>query len=391
MAKRSASEAAEQVEKHFKVEESDATASPTPVPQPPDAGDDIRPSEHDLEASSGNNIELSEQELQAMYRDLDRNIGQDRVEATRNGDIQIALKRLEAADELFEKVKASNSHKNSLFEQDSRTVLGVSELAELSVRNMKLENSQLAVNRGDIVGYAKQYMLHEYFERNNIQEGRRATGVAVGSEESEVSGLRQHGREQENFQRFEQYDSFAQFNWFKLGMLYQTTSRAPAVLDHLLGPFGAEKKTRTFTQGTRAAADPVGVSVTAQRVGKDGLGATQEKTTPGQVKRCFKTLINKRGYKQIGLYQFAIDSRSFARSVENLFYTSFLIKEGKVVLEEDENGFPAIRAANTKSGDANDSSHANIDARQNHLIFQMDMATWRKLIRHFDIQGSFIP
>ncbi|CEP61495.1 Smc5-Smc6 complex subunit NSE4 LALA0_S03e04126g [Lachancea lanzarotensis] len=376
MAKRRASGPEEQAYKRAKSEESDDTATPTPLAQIPDTGDDNGPSEYEILAS---------------YRDLYSNIGKDRVEATRSGDIGTALERLKAADKLFERLEVVSTHKNSLFEQDSRTVLGVSELAELSVRNMKLDNSQMVVNRADIVGYAKRYMLHEYFERNDIDQGHQAARQRVDSDESEISEFVQHGQERENLQRFEQYDRFAQFNWFKLGMLYQTKSRAPAVVDHLLGPFAAEKKIRTFTQGTRAAADPVGTTATAQRVSKEALGATQEKTTPGQVKKCYKTLINRKGHNQIGLFQFVIDPKSFARSVENLFYTSFLIKEGKVVLEEDKDGFPAIRAASNNPGESGDARHANSDARQNHLIFQMDMSTWKQLIHRFDIKGSFIP
>lgn len=42
------------------------------------------------------------------------------------------------------------------------------------------------------------------------------------------------------------------------------------------------------------------------------------------------------------LFDFAINPHSFSQTVENIFYISFLIKEGNVGLEMDENGLPTL-------------------------------------------------
>lgn len=42
------------------------------------------------------------------------------------------------------------------------------------------------------------------------------------------------------------------------------------------------------------------------------------------------------------LFDFAINPRSFGQTVENLFYISFLIKEGNVGLEMDDDGLPTL-------------------------------------------------
>jgi hypothetical protein len=44
----------------------------------------------------------------------------------------------------------------------------------------------------------------------------------------------------------------------------------------------------------------------------------------------------------INLFKFIVNPHDFAQSVENLFYLSFLIRDGKVALETDENGEPVI-------------------------------------------------
>lgn len=42
------------------------------------------------------------------------------------------------------------------------------------------------------------------------------------------------------------------------------------------------------------------------------------------------------------LFDFAINPHSFGQTVENIFYISFLIKEGNIGLEMDDNGLPTI-------------------------------------------------
>lgn len=45
---------------------------------------------------------------------------------------------------------------------------------------------------------------------------------------------------------------------------------------------------------------------------------------------------------RINLFRFVVNPHDFAQSVENIFYLSFLIRDGKVALETDEDGEPII-------------------------------------------------
>ncbi|CUS22071.1 LAQU0S04e07558g1_1 [Lachancea quebecensis] len=351
--------------------------------------------------SLGEDLEF---EILQGYRDVDKDVSKDRVEVARNGDIAIALDRLKAIDTLFDRMVSVNSNRNSLLAQDSKAALNVSELAQLSVRNLKLDESQRVLGISDVINYSKRFMLKEYFNANGIKQERAKVNSSDDAEEEGTSdaqdnpGTKQdfyaQRRQQRSFlNQFDQYNQFTQFNWFKMGMLFRTVSKTPLTVDHLLGPFAAEKKVRSSSQRVRSM-DVVGEAVTAERVTRGSLNSTQEETTPEQVKKCFKTLIEKNGLKQINLFRFIIHPESFAKSVENLFYTSFLIKGGKLVLEEDEDGFPAIRPKEGLPKNPRDREieiQRRNDARQNHIIFQLDMATWRRLIQRFEITSPFIP
>lgn len=333
------------------------------------------------------------------YREFDNEVNKDRVAVARTGDISVAVERLRAVDGLFQQTSSLKSNRNSLLAQDSRAVLSISELAQISIRNLKLNESRKMLNVEDVINGAKKYMLKDYFRANSILEERIPHDLnehAIESEEdtNNASGnsFKQRETERSFLQQFSKYDEFHQFNWFRMGALFQNLSKCPPTVDHMLGPLAVEKKTRAPI--TRRVREVVGAATTAEKITKETLNADQAETTPEQVKRCFKLFVKKNGSKQINLFKFVINPNSFARSIENLFYTSFLIKEGKFVLEEDEEGFPAIRP---KEGLPSDPRLREIeiqrrnDAHQNHIIFQMDMPTWKKLIERFDIREPFLP
>lgn len=46
---------------------------------------------------------------------------------------------------------------------------------------------------------------------------------------------------------------------------------------------------------------------------------------------------------EVSLFEFAFNPKSFAQTVENLFYVSFLIRDGHVMLSTDSHGLPTVR------------------------------------------------
>jgi hypothetical protein len=59
------------------------------------------------------------------------------------------------------------------------------------------------------------------------------------------------------------------------------------------------------------------------------------------VKTVYQILQLKGGEDGINFFEFVLDPSSFANSVENIFYVSFLVRDGMVALE-DQDGVPIL-------------------------------------------------
>ncbi|CDF87319.1 related to NSE4-Nuclear protein that plays a role in the function of the Smc5p-Rhc18p DNA repair complex [Zygosaccharomyces bailii ISA1307] len=352
--------------------------------------------EHDREAVADVEFEV----LQG-YRKFAEAVAEDRAKMARTGDIDIALKNLDTVDTLFAQVAGTKN--NGLFAHDARAMLSISELAQISVRNLKFDNHKTLVNLDDVLNSLKKFMLKEYFDLNGISEGvlaREISDEVNEEEQGEVETEDDEGTQGDAFkerelrkahlQHFSSYNQFEQFNWFKLGGLYNNLSKNVLTVDHMLGPFSVQKKVRA--PAVRREHDVVGAVTTADRVTQRSLSSEQV-TTPEQVKKLFKILARKKGKEQINMFKFVINPNSFSKTVENLFYVSFLIKEGRIVLEEDPDGFPGIRIKEALPTDPRAKeieSQQRREAHQNHIIFQIDVPTWKKLIERFEIRTAFV-
>ncbi|EOD46870.1 putative nuclear protein qri2 protein [Neofusicoccum parvum UCRNP2] len=88
----------------------------------------------------------------------------------------------------------------------------------------------------------------------------------------------------------------------------------------------------------------------------------------------------------MSLFEFAINPQSFGQTVENLFYTSFLIREGSVRIEKDRHGLPII--CPTESRGLNEQRAQNVSRHQ--AVFSIDYPMWQKFIEAFNIREPVI-
>lgn len=346
--------------------------------------------------------------LRQRYRALEQDMIRYKAAAMRgDSDISTAMKQLSSANVLFD---ADVSKDNGLLALDAKAIVTVTQLAQLNVQNLKFKGVKSKVNVEDIRLFMKKYMLKEYFKQNGITEKveghleETTTEDVDNLENSSTSdaatigqNMKKQAQKKKYLEQFDEYSKFNQFNWFKMGSLFQKHGHAVEVTDHLLGPFSVQKKVRAVRK--RRVADETQVTkkvVTADKVTKEDLNKKQDVTTPDLVHRCFKILEKEVGFGgTIPLFQFILDPNSFAQSIENLFYTSFLIKEGRLILDENpEDGFPRLKVVkDLRKMDTQErelEKQRRSDAKQNHIIFQMDMSTWKSLLKRFDIKEGYI-
>lgn len=90
------------------------------------------------------------------------------------------------------------------------------------------------------------------------------------------------------------------------------------------------------------------------------------------------------------LYEFMINPNSFSRTIENIFYISFLIKDGFAKIYLDEDQLPVIVPVSdeqkTQANNASGSKSINIQS-----MISLNKIQWKELIEVFEIENAIIP
>jgi hypothetical protein len=91
----------------------------------------------------------------------------------------------------------------------------------------------------------------------------------------------------------------------------------------------------------------------------------------------------------IDFFKFVIHPDSFSQTVENIFYTSFLIRDGKVSLEIDATKrAPRLAIANHSSTEQSVESLHNRFHQRHQLIVDLEIDDWNLLCDKYDLHGQ---
>ncbi|KUJ06305.1 Nse4-domain-containing protein [Mollisia scopiformis] len=89
----------------------------------------------------------------------------------------------------------------------------------------------------------------------------------------------------------------------------------------------------------------------------------------------------------IALFKFVINPFSFGQTIENMFYVSFLIRDGKVGIETDNRGLPYLEI----KGGRQDEAGGTRDHKPKHqAVLALDMKQWKEMIDVFEITAPMI-
>ncbi|KAH9884194.1 Nse4-domain-containing protein [Xylariomycetidae sp. FL2044] len=207
------------------------------------------------------------------------------------------------------------------------------------------------------------------------------------------------------------------FNWEHLGRFACLPYiRRPAVPGFLLGPLSVEKKVRKVVkrsapfkpQNLRETRPEVLNAEDIQKSEQNDLTAicskilqrlehvqeevqnrVEDAANQGQDEGSLQNLMNAVGLSSTGgidLLKFVVNPKSFGQTVENMFYVSFLIRDGRIEIQFDDNNLPSLHPI-TRESEGSGTKHG---AQKQQAVLTIDMQMWRDIVDAFNITESII-
>ncbi|EMC99256.1 hypothetical protein BAUCODRAFT_31590 [Baudoinia panamericana UAMH 10762] len=343
----------------------------------------------------------SRRQLKRKSRALEREFNESRDELLR-GRADALTTTINRANKIFETVKQTSDAT-----VDSRLLVSVSDLAQKKTAHLVLGDSSAGVDVDEFLSKCITYM------RNG---GPASTQAEPGPSNSRRRRTRDpHDSDDEDATAGDAMD----WEFFGRNACFPYISRPP-VPTFLLGPLSVEKKQRTQTQRrAKQRKDTAGREARPEALSKDDLQQSDANALTAICTRIRRQLHNhirqaeasiaRAGFTKedmatergramlkkhrlatngcVPLFDFVLNPRSFGQTVENLFYISFLIKEGSVGIAHDENGLPTLNASNPTS--LEEKRERKISNHQ--AVFALDYSTWKELTHAFEISEPMIP
>lgn len=341
------------------------------------------------------------------YRELHSLLNDSRPEFLQRGSKGIQ-NTLREADNLIQNVKQT-----STATIDSRLLVNVGDLAYKKISTMTLGDSSTAIDVDDFLSKCISYMKSNH--NSSTQDAPTST---------QRRRQQRRARRDDDGSGASDDEEVADLDWAHLGRtLCFPASNRPCLSSFLLGPLSVQKKIRPPTQRRatqRATQDPalatrtIEVDQTAldqqeaasltsicseiasllQRTQTRGEKLVEKEVTDLEARGIdvsdtdVRSIMRKHNIASNGgvpLFHFCINPKSFGQSVENIFYVSFLIKEGRVGLDFDEDDLPTLGMVAART------VQERQETQRNQAVFTLDFDTWENLIKSFGIQKSVVP
>ncbi|OQO13736.1 hypothetical protein B0A48_01966 [Cryoendolithus antarcticus] len=342
-------------------------------------------------------------EIKRKSRALERDFNENRAEilSGNDGKLQELVKR---ANDNFQHVKQTNDATI-----DSRLMVNLSDAANKQAGHASAGDKSTGIDVDEFLSKCISFMRNggpvdaTSTQPTQRRRTRRADDSDVDDDEEDEVGA-------------------VDLDWELLGRhACMPKNSRPPVPSFLLGPLSVQKKQRKETQrrarnGREAAgresrpealtredldqSDRNGLTAICTRIrshlvkvardastalGRAGITGYEQLRTPKGEALMKKLRITDTGGPSV--FDYVVNPHSFGQTVENLFYVSFLIKEGSCGIEMDDNGLPSLLIPNART----DEEGRGQDVSKHQAILSLDYGTWRDLIKAFDITEPMIP
>lgn len=269
------------------------------------------------------------------------------------------VKTLNKANDIFVSVKQTSDAT-----LDSRLLVSTADLSAKRTTQLNLGDATQGVDVDDFVGKCITFMRrgpsHSDAGTQVSAASRRARRRDDSDEEASADGSADEG------------DAF---NWEWLGrQACFPNNLRPPVPGFLLGPLSVQKRVRKLTQrrerlqkrDPRDAVRPeelkakdleqvensnlttlcTNIRDLLARTQEHGAIKAQEEANDDMSEDEARALLDRHGLSDdqgVPLFRFVINPKSFGQTVENIFYVSFLIKDGAVGFGNDSRMLPTLR------------------------------------------------
>ncbi|QBM85419.1 Binding domain of Nse4/EID3 to Nse3-MAGE [Metschnikowia aff. pulcherrima] len=315
----------------------------------------VTPEQTFAEQPAGNHIQPSTQnDIALAYEQYKKEMTKLESLAQRGEAGPLVLERIKELKKLFNSVKNSDVKELSMFMNDSEALLKTTVFASTNASNMDFGDLGGTLPVEDFLQAARRYM--------NPDLGNDPVGLSAD----------------------EMHDRFNSLDWGKLGALFYLKGKTPVVSHFLYGPLATKR--RRIGPRTRRVDDTKSniAKTTAQKVSASDLQDDPEQNTTHMVRAVFGVLKKKDADTKVNLYKFFVNPHSFAQTVENLFYTSFLVRDGKFKVTMGPDNIPYVEQVSDEPAEDETSL-------MTHHIALLDGPAWRALIDNFNITESYIP
>ncbi|KAL4961786.1 non-structural maintenance of chromosomes element 4 family protein [Aspergillus stella-maris] len=337
--------------------------------------------------------------LRKGLRDLTRDLNDSRSEYLQPGNHGLR-DTFEKANELFINVKQTSDATI-----DSRLLVSAADLSHKKTATLVLGESSAQIDVDEFVSKCISFMRtgpedpHAAISSTQRRRAPRRTQADIDdSDDEDGDGMN--------------------WDWLGRAACFRHSAR-PAVSGFLLGPLSVQKRTRQITQRrARERIDPT-QAVRPQELREEDLdkqetsnltamcssinkllGKTQSRAEtavdnvlqqmedpPEEVIEEIMAQHHIADNAGIPLFDFCINPHSFGQTVENLFYLSFLVRDGTVGIGTDSKGVPTLHPSKPYAP-----SEAQRQGIQKHQsVFSLDFDMWQEVIKTFNIEKCIIP
>ncbi|KAK5174718.1 uncharacterized protein LTR77_001800 [Saxophila tyrrhenica] len=314
-----------------------------------------------------------------------------------------------AANKIYKEVKQTNDAT-----LDSRLLVNVSDLANKKTAQLVLGDNSTGVDVDEFLSKCITFM------RNGGPLERDEEDATAAPR----NNRRRRTRSRDDSDDEEDIDDIVgqALDWDVLGRRACFPSNArPCVPSFLLGPLSVEKKQRTQTQRrARQSKDTSGREARPENLTREDLSQTDanglqaictrirshleqhvragEKTLQDNGITSLADLESSHGKQllrrarladngAVSLFDYVLNPRSFGQTVENLFYVSFLIKEGSIGVTADSQGLPTLEVAQPSTLEEQRRNKSS----KHQAVLALDYGVWQQLTEAFGAGEPLIP